>query len=160
LMGDQTRRAWVDFIGARCAAVPLLLVLEDLHWGDLPTVRFIDEALRRLKDRPWMVLGLARPEVHELFPKLWAERDVQEIRLGELRPQAGARLVRQVLGERASVEMVARLVAQADGNAFYLEELIRAAAEGNTEALPETVLSMIQGRLEALDAEARRVLRA
>ena len=68
LMGDQMRRAWVDFLGAVCSAKPVLLVLEDLHWGDLPTVRFIDEALRRLREKPWMVLALARPEVHDLFP--------------------------------------------------------------------------------------------
>src|SRR4029450_12087502 len=117
------------------------------------TVKFIDEALRQLKDKPWMVLGLARPEVHERFPGLWAERSVQEIRLGELRRKASARLVRLVLGERVSAETVERLVTHADGNAFYLEELIRATAEGRQGALPETVLSMLQGRLEALDAE-------
>jgi eukaryotic-like serine/threonine-protein kinase len=160
LMGDQMRRAWVDFLDARCAAAPVLVVLEDLHWGDLPTVRFIDDALRRLKDMPWMVLGLARPEVHDIFPKLWAERNVQELRLGELSLKAGARLVRQVLGEGTSTQTVERLVAQADGNTFYLEELIRAAAEGSRKTLPETVLAMLEGRLEALDAEDRRLLRA
>ena len=51
---------------------------------------------------------------------------------------------------------MATLVERADGNAFYLEELIRAAAEGKGADLPETVLAMVQARLEALDAEARR----
>src|SRR5262249_45298336 len=74
--------------------------------------------------------------------------------------KAGARLVRQVLGERVGAETVERLVTHADGNAFYLEELIRATVEGRQGALPETVLSMLQGRLLALDAAARRVLRA
>jgi eukaryotic-like serine/threonine-protein kinase len=160
LMGDQMRRAWVDYLDALCSTGPVLLVLEDLHWGDVPTVQFVDEALRRIEDKPWMVLGLARPEVRERFPKLWAKRNVQEIRLGELSRKASARLVRLVLGEGVSAEGVERLVAHADGNAFYLEELIRTAAEGRREALPETVLSMLQGRLETLDAEARWVLRA
>ncbi len=39
-----------------------------------PRVRYIDAALRELPDAPLLVLALARPEVHELFPKLWAER--------------------------------------------------------------------------------------
>ena len=160
LMGDQVRRAWVDFLGSACAAQPVLLVLEDLHWGDLPTVQFIGEALRQLKDRPWMVMALARPEVHELFPALWAGRELQEIRIKELSPKASARLVRQVLGERVSAETLERLVAQADGNAFYLEELIRAMADGSRDTLPETVLAMVQSRLERLDGAARRVLRA
>src|SRR5262249_31295097 len=110
--------------------------------------------------KPWMVLGMARPELHERFPRLWSERKVHEIRLGELSRKASAKLARQVLGAGVGAETVERLVAQADGNAFYLEELIRAVAEGRREALPETVLSMVQGRLEALDPRARRVLRA
>ncbi|WP_437653043.1 protein kinase domain-containing protein [Sorangium sp. So ce1182] len=160
LMGDQLRRAWLDVVGAASAAQPLLLVLEDLHWGDLPTVQFINDALRQLEDRPWLVLALARPEVHELFPGLWAGRDLHEIRLKELSPRASARLVRQVLGDEVSAETLARLVAQADGNAFYLEELIRVTVEGRGETLPETVLAMVQSRLERLDGAARQALRA
>ncbi|WP_437668833.1 protein kinase domain-containing protein [Sorangium sp. So ce131] len=160
LIGDQMRRAWVDFVGASCAAQPLLIVLEDLHWGDLPTVQFVNDALRRFEDRPLLVLALARPEVHALFPGLWAGRNLQEIRVKELSPRASARLVRQVLGERVSDETLARVVAQAEGNAFYLEELIRATAEGSRDVLPETVLAMVQSRLERLNGAARRVLRA
>jgi serine/threonine protein kinase/tetratricopeptide (TPR) repeat protein len=160
VMGDQMRRAWEDFLRAECSAQPVLLVLEDLHWGDLPTVRFVDAALRDLRNQPLMVLALARPEVHELFPKLWADRGVQEMRLKELTSKASERLIRQVLGSAVSVETVERLVAQADGHAFFLEELIRAVAEGKGAALPETVLAMVEARLEGLEAEARRVLRA
>ena len=54
---------------------------------------------------------------------------------------------------------VARIVDHAGGNAFYLEELVRAVADGHEE-LPPTVLAMVQARLGALDAETRRVLRA
>src|SRR5262249_35770544 len=47
------------------------------------------------------------------------------------------------------------------GNAFFLEELIRAVAEGaRGDALPPTVLAMVQARLEELEPGARRVLRA
>jgi serine/threonine protein kinase len=160
VMGDQMRRAWEDFLRAESSAQPVLLVLEDLHWGDLPTVRFVDAALRDLKNQPWMVLALARPEVHELFPKLWVDRGVQEMRLKELTGKASERLIRQVLGSAVGADTVERLVAQADGHAFFLEELIRAVAEGKGAALPETVLAMVEARLEGLESEARRVLRA
>ncbi|HEX3478226.1 MAG TPA: protein kinase [Kofleriaceae bacterium] len=161
LMSEQMRNAWLDFLDAETAVQPVLLVLEDLHWGDFGTVRFLDTALRDRNQRPWMVLALARPEVFEVFPKLWADRqNVQEIRLQELSRKAGERLVRHVLGDRADPGMIERLVRQADGNAFYLEELIRAAAEGKDHALPDTVLAMVETRLARLAAEARRVLRA
>ena len=161
LMSEQMRKAWLDFLNAETAVHPVLLVLEDLHWGDFGTVRFIDAALRDRGERPWMVLALARPEVFEVFPRLWAERqNVQEIRLKELGRKSTERLVRQVLGDAVEPETIAGLVTQAEGNAFYLEELIRAAAEGKDRTLPETVLAMVETRLARLAVEARRVLRA
>jgi tetratricopeptide (TPR) repeat protein len=160
VMGDQMRRAWEDFLAAECDERPVVLVLEDLHWGDLPSVRFIDSALRNLHDRPIFVLALARPEIHELFPNLWRDRRVQEMRLEPLTRRASERLVIEALGDKATPELVARVVARSDGNAFYLEELIRAVAEGRGEALPETVIAMAQARLGALDGDARRILRA
>jgi len=176
LMGDQMRRAFEDWLAAECAEQPIVIVLEDLHWGDLPSVKFVDSALRTLVDRPLMVLALARPEVKDLFPDIFAERGVQELRLKELSKKASEKLVRQVLGETTTDDVVAQIVQTAGGNAFYLEELIRSAsmpwvgvptasrsrprASLSPVALPETVLTMVQARLEALEPEARRVLRA
>jgi tetratricopeptide (TPR) repeat protein len=160
LMRSQTSRALTDFLHAETHAHPVLLVLEDLHWGDVGTVRLINTALRELADSPWMVLALTRPDVHDRFPRLWAERHIQEIRLKELSRTAASRLVRQVLGDDLGTATVERLVKLADGNAFYLEELIRSVAEGRGAALPETVLAMVEARLGRLEGEARRVLRA
>src|SRR6185436_17976393 len=65
------------------------------------------------------------------------------------------------LGDDADPELCARLAARADGNAFLLEELIRAVAEhGPDAALPDTVLGVVQARLDALGAENKRLLRA
>jgi tRNA A-37 threonylcarbamoyl transferase component Bud32/tetratricopeptide (TPR) repeat protein len=160
VMNEQVRRAAQDFLRAECSAHPVLLVLEDLHWGDLPTVRFVDAALRSLRDQPWMVLALARPEVQKVFPDLWSERRTQEIRLPPLTRMASQRLVRQTLGDQAGPDTLVRLVTHADGNPFYLEELIRAVAERGGEAFPATVVAMVQARLGGLVDEERRILRA
>lgn len=159
VMQEQKRRAFEAFMDAEIARGPLLIVLEDLHWGDAPTVRYLDEALRRLTERALMVLALARPEVHERFPKLWEAAGLEEIRLRGLSRRAAERLVRAVLGQTADATLVAQVIERADGNAFYLEELIRRVAEGDV-SFPETVLAMAQSRLERLEPEARRVLRA
>jgi eukaryotic-like serine/threonine-protein kinase len=158
LMGDQMRRAFEDWAAAECDAQPVLLVLEDLHWGDLPTVKFVEGALRRLADKPFMVLALARPEVHELFPNLWVERGLEEIRISELTRRAAEELVRSALGDDVGADKLDWILSRAGGNAFYLEELIRAVAEGRE--LPETVVAMVQMRLAGMEMEARRVLRA
>jgi predicted ATPase len=128
LMGDQMRRAFEDWLHAECSVLPVVLVLEDLHWGDLPSVKFIDSALRAVHDKPLMVLALARPEVKDLFPDIFVERGVQELRLKELSKKASEKLVRQVLGESTTEEIVAQIVQTAGGNAFFLEELIRSVS--------------------------------
>jgi hypothetical protein len=160
LTGDLMRAAWLEWLDAECAQRPVILVVEDLHWGDVASVGFIDAALRALAGRPFFVMALARPELHERFPALWPERDVQTIRLGPLLPKASERLVRAALGEGVDPAAVQRIVARAEGNAFFMEELIRAAEGGADESLPDTVLGMVQARLDALGAEAKRILRA
>jgi serine/threonine protein kinase/tetratricopeptide (TPR) repeat protein len=160
LMGDQMRRAWEELLAAESAEHPVVIVLEDLHWGDLPSVRFLDFALERLADRPLFVVALARPEVDDLFPGLWDGRKLEHMRLAELTRKGSEKLVRQVLGESVDSTAVERIVTQAAGNAFYLEELIRAVAAGAGDALPGTVLAMVQARLEALEPNLRRTLRA
>ncbi len=160
LLGDEMRRAFEDFVAAECRHGPLLIVLEDLHWGDVASVLWIDGALRNLHDKPLMVLATARPEVHELFPKLWHGRGMTELHVAELSRKASESLAREVLGPAADPQAIARVVERAAGNAFYLEELLRAASHEERAELPDTVLAMVHARLSALDAEARRVLRA
>jgi len=159
LMAEQTQRAFGDFLAAESAARPVVIILDDLHWGDAASVWFLELALRDIEDRALFVLGLARPEVHARFPRLWAERGMQELYLSLLSPKASRRLVGAALGDGFAGEDLARLVELSEGNAFYLEELIRAAAQGE-HALPETVVAMVQARLSGLDPDARRVLRA
>jgi len=98
--------------------------------------------------------------VHDAFPGLWKGTAVPELALGGLTPRASERLVRAALGERVAPDVVSRIVERSDGNAFYLEELVRRVSEGSGDAMPETVLALVQSRLERLEPEARRLVRA
>ncbi|MFO0588899.1 MAG: protein kinase [Polyangiaceae bacterium] len=158
-MNEQIRLAFVDFLRAECEDGPRLLLIEDLHWGDALGVDLVEAALRELSDQPLMVLALARPEVHDLFPRLRHGAIHHEIALPGLSKKASGRLVREVL-PNAVPAVVDRIVEQAAGNALFLEELIRAEASGTGERSPDTVLATLEVRLSLLDPEARRVLRA
>lgn len=160
IMSEQLRRAFEDWLGTVCSSGPLLLLIEDLHWGDLPSVNLIDGAMRLHAEAPLLVLAIARPEVTKTFPRLWENVDVHGLQLGVLKRRASEQLVRAVLGDDIAEETVARIVSQAGGNAFHLEELIRHVADGGGADFPETVLAIAQSRLDALDPEVRRVLRA
>ncbi len=79
LMAEQIDRAFIRFLRAECANGPVLLVLEDLQWSDALTIKLIDLALREAEELPFFVLALARPEVHDNFPRLWESRRHQQI---------------------------------------------------------------------------------
>ncbi len=158
VMGDQVSQAFLRYLQQAAGVAPLVFVLEDLHWADSQTIKLVDLALRELK-QPLFVLAMARPEIHTLYPNLWVGR-MQELKLPGLSRRAAERMIRQMLGPQATPSLVTQLVNQADGNAFYLEELIRAVATGKRDALPETVLAMLQVRLQSLDITSRRVLRS
>jgi len=160
VLGDQMKRAWEDFLVAEEGDRPVVVVLEDLHWGDLSSIAFVDIALRVLTTQPCLFLAIARPEVRTLFPDLWASHAVTHVDLAGLSRRASERLAREVLGDVVARPTLDRVVDQAVGNAFYLEELIRAVAEGKGDAWPGSVLAMAQARLSAFDPSRRLVLRA
>jgi predicted Ser/Thr protein kinase len=181
-MAEQVECAWLAWLRARCAANAVVIVLEDLHWGDARTVSLVEAALRDLTDEPLLVLALARPEVDERFAELWAGR-AQRLVLGPLGKRPCERLVREALGSAIEVAQVERIVQLSEGNALFLEELVREAAKGSERAPPGTstsepvpmprpdpvqgdyseasgmLMAMLQARIERLAPTERRVLR-
>jgi predicted Ser/Thr protein kinase len=169
-MADQIELAWLAWLRATSAARTVVIVLEDLHWGDARTVSLVEAALRDLTEGALLVLALARPEVDERFPELWAGR-AQRLVLGPLGRKPSERLAREALGSAADPALVERIAQLCEGNALFLEELVRAAAkEPDRKApttlmdhgsdVPATLMAMLQARIERLAPEERRVLRA
>ena len=103
---------------------PGVLLLEDLHWADDETLDLLALlALRR--DMHLLVVGLARPALYERRPE-WAP-DAVRIELQALGPDACRELVREVLKHAGDVPeaLVDMIASRADGNPFYVEELVK-----------------------------------
>jgi len=60
----------LDWLAAEYAAAPVVMVLDDLQWGDELTISVLNEALRE-PTATLFVLAFARPEIHDTFPRLW-----------------------------------------------------------------------------------------
>lgn len=159
VMGDSLRAAWQDFLEAEARMRPVVLALEDMQWGDRPSMTLALAALRALKSTRLWVLVTARPEIFSVFPDLLGSRGVTHVELGPLGVRASKRLLQELLDDK-SEDSVERVALQAGGNPFLLEELARAVAQGRGGELPETVLATAQARLETLSPSVRRVLRA
>jgi hypothetical protein len=158
VMQEQIHQAFLAFVSAAARGRPALLVLDDLQWGDALGVALVDHLLREAGSTPLLVLALARPELHEVFPRIWQGRCVQEIALRALSRRASERLLNQVLPAPLPPKKLARLVELSGGNALFLEELARSAAVDPDAPVPRTVVAMIEARVGRLSTDSRQTL--
>lgn len=159
LRGQNMGEAFVAWLRALTRRAPVLLMLEDIHWGDSPSLKYVDEALRELEDAPLMVLAMTRPGIEGQFPDLWSGRPLQHMNLTPLTPKACGRLIDKVLETHEGEVDRQQIIRRCEGNAFYLEELIRASVGGEDGLVPDTVYGMVHARLDALGPGANAVLK-
>lgn len=157
IMFEQIRSAVVTWLGEACSRSPVLFVVEDAHWLDEPSSLVVDAALTALAEKPFMVFALARPEFRDR--KVWSAHRPHELRLDPLARRASERLVRDALGAAATDSIVGDIVGRAEGNALFLEELVRAAATHRVGELPIGVIGTLQLRFDMLAPDARAVIR-
>ncbi len=158
---------------------PLLLVVDDLHWADKPTLLLLRHLLRHADPARLMVLGLVRDvevgddqPLTELIADLRRERRFDRIVLGGLSEREADALVAARLAAQPRADFVAGLHAQTQGNAFFIEEALRALVEahllepgGEAKAdalrsigVPESVADVILRRLGRVSQLAREAL--
>ncbi|GAA1935043.1 helix-turn-helix transcriptional regulator [Nocardioides marmoribigeumensis] len=149
------------------ALQPLLLVVEDLHWADQSTRDLLSFLFVRAFGSPVAVVGSYRSDDlgrrHPLRPLLaeWVRLPgVERVDLSPLGAPDVRRLVRALHGGPVRERDVNRVVTLADGNPFYVEELVGAHDSGGTSTIPEDLLDLLLVRLDRLDDDARTVVRA
>lgn len=148
---------------------PLALVLEDVHWADPSTRDLVGYLLaRRPTARVLLVLTYRGDELHRrhpLRPRLaeWVRLPgVERVALEPLANPAVRELVAALVAsdhESAPAEAdLEQVVARAQGNAFYVEELVAALVDGDGR-LPDDLADLLLVRLERLGEQAREVVR-
>jgi DNA-binding CsgD family transcriptional regulator len=162
----------VYWLAANLAArQPLLLAIDDLHWSDLPSVRWLAYLLPRLDGIGALVLITSRPRQPGLAGDVLARREVELHSLGGLSEAGVAQLVRSELSDHASGPFVEACRRATGGNPFLLSELLRELqSQGVTgtaedarrvaEVNPEAVARWVRLRLSGLGDRAERVARA
>jgi transcriptional regulator with AAA-type ATPase domain len=141
---------------------PVVCAIEDLQWIDPSSLEVLTALLDGLRDSAVVVLTTYRPG----FQLPWLGRsNVHQLALRRLDPAESLAILRAWLPESLlRTDLPARLVEQADGIPFYLEELARVAAEqGHPDAtirVPDTIHGALAARLERLGLPRRRLLHA
>ena len=152
-------------------ARPLLVVVEDAHWADTTSLRFLTFLVRRVERVPIVVALTARDEdladvplLGRLLEDLDREQRLTRLALGPLTRAATDRLVRAHARTAVPDAALARLRQAvwtgSDGNPFVAVEMVQALRHGaiaTAPPLPRKVHDLIADRLERLGERAQEL---
>jgi tetratricopeptide (TPR) repeat protein len=174
-----------SFLGRMATAEPLLLVLDDLHWADKPSLLLLQFVTQHLAGTRLLVIGTYRDTdldrrhpLAELLPSLRREPAAERLSLRGLSAEEVERLLAARAGhalDEGGRALAAALHAETEGNPLFLVETLRHLAETGRIAqqdgrwvsgvasiaemgIPEGVKEVIGRRLSRLSETANRVL--
>jgi tetratricopeptide (TPR) repeat protein len=151
----------------------LVLILDDLHGADQPSLRLLAFLAVHLRDSPILVMGTYREAEARLDAQLAATlgdilRHGQRLPLRGLRERDVAEVIERVAGRRPSDGVVRAIHNATEGNPFFVDEVVRLlSAEGRLDSeeqvaalrIPDGVRETIRHRLAPLPERARELLR-
>ena len=138
---------------------PVLMVFEDVHWGDDVLLDLIEYLVSHVREHRILFMALARPEFLEERPSWGAGMaGSTTLPLDPLTAPEAAEVIASLLAT-AQASVVERVVATAGGNPLFIEELVASLGDDpRSEELPGTVLAAISARIDSLPAAGRTAL--
>ncbi|HXV56438.1 MAG TPA: BTAD domain-containing putative transcriptional regulator [Gaiellaceae bacterium] len=159
---ERLHAAWVELLSELAAAAPVVMLLEDLHWAQEPLLDLLERVLGEVEG-PLLLVATARPELLAARPSWGRCRDAATVWLEPLSDEEAAGLL-DGLGADLPAPVRRRLLARAEGNPFFLEELLagvqdRALPLAGSD-VPDSVQSVIAARLDLLPPVEKAALQA
>jgi DNA-binding SARP family transcriptional activator/tetratricopeptide (TPR) repeat protein len=172
----QLNQAVAGLLRRLAEARPLLVVVDDLHWADVPSLSLLAFLAGELNDARLVVVGTYRDvealpgrPLADTLGALAREPVVERIALGGLDRADVARLIGRTIGGRPAEPLVQAVADRCGGNPFFITELLRllqserglaapdAAAAARRE-VPVGVRDVLRRRLARLPAQTSTVL--
>lgn len=161
---------------ALAAGGPLVVVFDDLHWGEPTFLDLLEYLVDWVREVPLLLLCLARPELLESRPS-WvaAKPNASLINLTPLAPPEIEGLIGNLVGgAEIDVEARSRIAEVAEGNPLFVEETLRMLVDDGllqrddghwtvvgdlaSVSVPSTIQALLTARLDRLEAEERAVI--
>ena len=147
---DEIAWAFRKTLERAAADRPLVVVFDDIQWGQETFLDLIDHVVLLSSGAPILLLCIARPELLDRRPA-WPVA----LRLAPL----GDEDVAELIPDRVDAELRERITRTAGGNPLFIDEMLAMAAEANGEVVvPPTLQALLAARLDQLDTSERSVL--
>ena len=178
-----TFRALETLIECMAQQHPLVIACEDLHWADPTSLELLEQLLPLIDRVPLLLICIFRPERKHAC---WRFREIAareahhrhtDLELDPLSTAESKTLVRNLLRvEGLPRELRERILSHAEGNPFYVEEIIRSLIDDGVVArdevtgcwqatrdvadvaIPDTLHGVLMARIDRLQEESKRVL--
>jgi class 3 adenylate cyclase/tetratricopeptide (TPR) repeat protein len=161
---------------------PLVVILEDLHWADSTSIRFLESLYRLAESHPILFLNVFRPDYAETSQRLLQTiharygRAHLDVPLEPLNETEAGTLIANLL-KLSAPPVAARelIVRRTEGNPLFIEEVLRSFIDDgvievrdgafhvtdriNAVVLPETIRELLTARIDKLDVEAKALLK-
>ncbi len=152
-------RAWAEQLAQ---AQPLVLVFEDVHWGEEPLLELIEQLAASVREAPLLLIAIARSELLDLRPT-WGGGRVRSttFELEPLQAEESAELVAALTADLDMPVDIETVLAKTEGNPLFVEETVRMLAErprGGGERIPDTLQALIAARIDRLPSAPRLAL--
>lgn len=167
-----------DYFRTRTLRVPVVILLDDLQWADESSLALIAALRPRLAEYRLMIVGVARPELLEREAHSSLEQEPHtRLDLGPLSEAESVELVDQILHKVDDLphELYKLIINSAEGNPFFIEELIRMLIDDGVIVqaeddwfveveklsrvrVPPTLTEFLQARFDSLPLEERNLL--
>ena len=152
-------------LAERAASVPVLLVLEDLHWADASTLDLVVFLAHNLGDQRILLLATYRADelesverVRRLADGVLRSGSALALELGPLAHEELTTLLMTHAGAPLPAALTNAIAARAEGNPFFAEELL-AAADSQGGELPHGLRDLLLQRVAQLDPSTQSLLR-
>jgi DNA-binding SARP family transcriptional activator/tetratricopeptide (TPR) repeat protein len=161
-----------SLLASAARARPLVLVFDDLHAADEPSLLLLQFVARQLNESRMLVVGAYRDvdpgpsdPLRAALTELAREPVTRTLALTGLAEREVSQVIELTAGAAAKEELVLAIQAETEGNPLFVGEIVRLlAAEGALDAtalrlaIPQSVRDVIARRLSHLSQECNRVL--
>ncbi len=161
---SQQEIAWAvrQFAEELADVQPLMMIFEDIHWAEEPLLELIEQLASFVRDRPLMLICLARPELLDVRPTWGGGRlrattiEVEPLGAVDSRALADALLAEYEL----PFDVRESVLRRAEGNPLFVEETVRMLVEDDPgeAGIPDTLQALIAARIDRLRHESKVVL--
>jgi class 3 adenylate cyclase len=172
---DRFQDAWAEFLTEVVEERPAVVLVEDIHWAEAQLLDLLEHVLGSVQG-PLLVIATARPELLQRRPGWGRQVRGELLELEPLSPQDSVRMLDEMLAGGLPAELSELVVERAEGNPFFVEELLAVLIDRGLLSrqdgswsmrelpreftVPDTVRAVLAARIDLLGPAEKSALQA